>query len=901
VCAPLHTSSMVVMPVLSSTMLVDLWRDKELYYSGQKAALRNVGVTMYDDGACGLFPDDQDATTVSSDDGMNQDGAFLVPEAGSPLYTHFPVPPAPSSLAVSPLKRKHTAPGPGPVGLVQAPPLTQNGTTLPSAGYQPISDSDVFDVSGRTYGPFSRSAYRTTLTAESTTHVIACVPDEELDYVPSSIPESDTEKDPSCLLSERAKYSKPAVHGGVFFGGRPARIVEPADGKQERRRLFKDPTVRRKRSRSVSSKDDVSENRRSSAKLSVGRKLIIIEDTDSDSDGDDVDMTDVAKSPPKAVVSPPRTGQYDQDDEDVITGDLYDSVWYQRARPEQHAYPASIVVQYLKTPPPSWTFSSPFMPYQQQAILKALSQHPSFYIILGPGSGKTAVTIYAICIVIAIERQAAAAAGKKTAHPVLFVVPSRILTQVMDEVKKFSSLSVLKYHGEPRRKFTQRDLEMSDLVLTTADTVESEIFRSVAKETSLTGTSRSSKRTRQMIVNPASLFLVVQWHFLIIDEIHNFRNPSTQRSQALALLPGKIRWGLTGTPLVNRIRDLKMLNKVLHITDDMQRRYTRREFDRLRDEHMFIFNCGDPLKNKLNLPALRREQVLIPCHTNAGFMGLYKRALLEESHSNVQGSSRTAWAFEKIKRLQRICFHPDLPVLVESRDPTRTITDPLRSLKLQRLCSDLALVPGNEKSIVFATLIGEVRTMYQTLQHPAVSPADRPYRPSMYTSEQSAAQRVQALKQFTQDPTVRVLITTFKSCGEGINLTAASNIFIMTPWYNSVVHEQAMCRAWRLGQTRPVRVIEYIMQYTIDQAVYNLQAEKHRQCSQLTERADVLQDTSKWGALKQHITRWMPGTGGQAVADPTITPSTATDEDQIDCNMKINILAESRRLLKLVS
>lgn len=67
-------------------------------------------------------------------------------------------------------------------------------------------------------------------------------------------------------------------------------------------------------------------------------------------------------------------------------------------------------------------------------------------------------------------------------------------------------------------------------------------------------------------------------------------------------------------------------------------------------------------------------------------------------------------------------------------------------------------------------------------------------------------QRTRAIEAFQQDPPTTVFILTLRSAACGINLTAASHIFMLEPCMNPAVEAQAIGRAWRMGQTRNVVV-----------------------------------------------------------------------------------------------
>ncbi|KAJ4843600.1 DNA repair protein rad5a [Turnera subulata] len=92
-------------------------------------------------------------------------------------------------------------------------------------------------------------------------------------------------------------------------------------------------------------------------------------------------------------------------------------------------------------------------------------------------------------------------------------------------------------------------------------------------------------------------------------------------------------------------------------------------------------------------------------------------------------------------------------------------------------------------------------------------------------------QRERIIKQFSEDDSIQVLLMSLKAGGVGINLTAASNAFVMDPWWNPAVEEQAVMRIHRIGQTKPVRIMRFIVKGTVEERMEAVQARKQRMIS----------------------------------------------------------------------
>jgi DNA repair protein RAD16 len=90
----------------------------------------------------------------------------------------------------------------------------------------------------------------------------------------------------------------------------------------------------------------------------------------------------------------------------------------------------------------------------------------------------------------------------------------------------------------------------------------------------------------------------------------------------------------------------------------------------------------------------------------------------------------------------------------------------------------------------------------------------------------SPQQRDAVIKAFMNDPKVTVFLVSLKAGGVALNLTEASRVFIMDPWWNPAVEDQAFDRIHRLGQYRPIKITRMIIENSIESRILQLQAKK---------------------------------------------------------------------------
>lgn len=90
----------------------------------------------------------------------------------------------------------------------------------------------------------------------------------------------------------------------------------------------------------------------------------------------------------------------------------------------------------------------------------------------------------------------------------------------------------------------------------------------------------------------------------------------------------------------------------------------------------------------------------------------------------------------------------------------------------------------------------------------------------------SVPARTKVLEQFRTDPSVSVILVSIKAGGQGLNFTAGNKVYMMEPQFNPGVELQAIDRVHRLGQTRDVEIVKFIMQDSFEESIVELQKKK---------------------------------------------------------------------------
>jgi superfamily II DNA or RNA helicase len=418
------------------------------------------------------------------------------------------------------------------------------------------------------------------------------------------------------------------------------------------------------------------------------------------------------------------------------------------------------------------------------------------------GLGKT------VMVLAAMEaRRAERELNRRRTVPSLIVVPRSLVFNWQQEAVRFAPrLRVLDFTGAGRRGTLDRVADY-DIILTTYGTLRRDIGH--LKE--------------------------ITFDYAILDEAQTIKNSRTSSAKAARLLKATHRLALSGTPVENHLGELWSLFDFLNpgmlgaasvfaaaITGESKADDGTLEM-LARGLRPFILRRTKELV-AAELPA-RTEQTLY-CDLEPPQRALYdelrdhyRAALLGNGAPAGLGRSKLQ-ILEALLRLRQAACHPGLI------DRTRAV-DP--SAKLDVLVPRLQeLVEDGRKVIVFSqftTLLGFLRTRLDEVQL------------TYEYLDGKTRDREARVRRFQGDGCPLFLVS-LKAGGLGLNLTAAEYVFLLDPWWNPAVEAQAIDRAHRIGQTRPVFAFRLIARDTVEEKVLELQATK-RKLAEAIVRADV--------------------------------------------------------------
>ncbi len=382
----------------------------------------------------------------------------------------------------------------------------------------------------------------------------------------------------------------------------------------------------------------------------------------------------------------------------------------------------------------------------------------------------------------------------------LVVCPTTLMYNWENEIRKFTpDISYHIYHG-PARRHDHEAFGQADLIITTYGTLRSDI-----------------KMLSRIIFD-----------YVVLDESQAIKNPLSQVAKAALLLQARNRLALSGTPVQNNTFDLysqmNFLNPGMLGTPDFFRNEFATPIDKMMDK-----DAQSQLR-KLVYPFLLRrtkEQVapdlpektemVLFCEMGArqrkiydAFRNRYRSKILDEIED--RGIEKSQFSIlTGLMKLRQIC---DSPAILNEAEAFEN-----HSVKIEELLRELTENTGGHKALVFSQFLGMLALIREGLEKMNI--------PFVYfDGSSSAVEREKAIQQFQQDEDCRVFLISLKAGGVGLNLTAADYVYIVDPWWNPAVEQQAIDRTHRIGQTKKIFAYRLICKDTIEEKILILQERK---------------------------------------------------------------------------
>ncbi|KOS16757.1 DNA repair and recombination protein RAD26 [Escovopsis weberi] len=428
--------------------------------------------------------------------------------------------------------------------------------------------------------------------------------------------------------------------------------------------------------------------------------------------------------------------------------------------------------------------------------------------------------------------------SKRLKRPVIIVAPATLLRQWVSEFHRWwPPLRVAILHSSGSGMLNTRyedeyDLEHFRPVASKSEKAARRIVDGVVRKGHVLVTTYTGLQTY------AEQLLPIEWEYAVLDEGHKIRNPNAEITVTCKELNTPNRVILSGTPVQNNLTELwslfdfiypMRLGTLVNFRTQFEIPIKQGGYANASNlQVMTAEKCAEALKETISEYLLQRlkmdvaadlpektEQVLF-CKLTEGQRKAYETFLGSDEVSAILNRRRQS--LYGIDILRKICNHPDLLDKSLAKKPGYDFGNPRLSAKLQ-LTKDLlqkVMIPNGHKTLLFSQGKQMLNIIEKCMQECEISYV-------RMDGETPVDVRQPMIDRFNTDLNIHVFLMTTRTGGLGTNLTGADRIIIFDPDWNPSTDLQARERAWRLGQSKPVKIYRLMTEGTIEEKIYHRQ------------------------------------------------------------------------------
>jgi non-specific serine/threonine protein kinase len=386
----------------------------------------------------------------------------------------------------------------------------------------------------------------------------------------------------------------------------------------------------------------------------------------------------------------------------------------------------------------------------------------------------------------------------------LIVAPLSVLFNWEKECARFApDLKLHIHHGLDRAKSADEFAEY-DIVLTTYATMRLDV----------------------------ELLKDFPFHYIILDESQNIKNPISQTAKAASILQSNHRLVLTGTPVENNTVELwsqfsflnpGMLGNLTYFQNSFSvpiERYSDEGAAKLLKKMISPFLLRRTKEEVVKELPPKSEQVYY-CAMSDSQKRLYQQ-VRDQYRAEIMNMIDTTGlqdarfkVLQGLTKLRQLACHPHLIFDNGSYDSGKFDS----FLELLR-----EIVAEGHKVLVFSQFVRMLKIVADELKKEKIA---------FEVLTGATRDRETCVTRFQEDPKTKVFLISLKAGGLGLNLTAADYVMIYDPWWNPAAERQAIDRAHRIGQSKNVFVYKMITRDTVEEKILELQKRKANLVSQL--------------------------------------------------------------------
>ncbi|WP_231458909.1 MULTISPECIES: DEAD/DEAH box helicase [unclassified Pedobacter] len=379
----------------------------------------------------------------------------------------------------------------------------------------------------------------------------------------------------------------------------------------------------------------------------------------------------------------------------------------------------------------------------------------------------------------------------------LIIMPTSLIYNWLTEAKKFTpKLKILAHTGTNRNKdvanFANYDIIITTYGITRVDVDDLKNF---------------------------------YFNYIILDESQNIKNPSSKSFKAVRSLKSRHKLILSGTPVENSVGDLwsqlTFLNPGLLGTQAFFYEEYVLAIEKRKDEEK-----ARKLQSIIKPFVLRRtkEQVaaelppkteqIIYCDMSEDQAAYYEKTKSAYRNDLLQSMDDGTFAQKQVQLLQGLTALRQLanhPVMIDNEYASD-------SGKFKNVIHTLDnVLKGGHKVLVFSQFVKHLDIFKKHFEAENI--------PFAYL-DGATRNRGEIVAEFQQNTDLKVFLISIKAGGVGLNLTQADYVFILDPWWNPAVEQQAIDRTHRIGQDKKVFIYKFIAKDTVEEKILALQNRK---------------------------------------------------------------------------
>lgn len=381
----------------------------------------------------------------------------------------------------------------------------------------------------------------------------------------------------------------------------------------------------------------------------------------------------------------------------------------------------------------------------------------------------------------------------------LVVVPTSLLFNWQAEVAKFApSIKLFTHYGANRIK-DSKDFDQHEIILTTYG----------------------------MMLSDINMLKAYHFNYIFLDESQAIKNPDSQRYKAARLLQSRNKIVLTGTPIENNTFDIygqlsfacpgllgsKQFFKDIYSTPIDRFQNSKRARELQHKISPFILRRT---KKEIAKELPEKTEMVIYCEMGTEQRTVYnayekelRDYLNEKTEDDVAKNSMHV--LTGLTKLRQICNSPSLLKEDEHLGDA--------SSKIETLVEHIENKSPEHKILVFSQFVSMLDLIKTELTKRNIS--------FEYLTGKTK-NRAASVNAFQDNKDVRVFLISLKAGGTGLNLTEADYVYIVDPWWNPAVENQAIDRCYRIGQEKNVIAVRLICPDTIEEKIMKLQDSKRK-------------------------------------------------------------------------